>query len=298
MTEDYLDRFILYLQIERNASPHTLRNYAEDINQLLMFLEENGAVFPRCFDYLALRHFLAHLQFKAYERRTIARKLSAIRSFLRFLGREGLLCDKTWTVISTPRLGKKLPKFLYTEEMLTLLGAPDRRTPAGLRDAAILEVLYASGIRVGELVLLNVEDVDLEQGQILVQGKGCRERLALLGQFACATLKRYLENGRPLLRKGQSETEKAVWLNRSGERLSDRGVRRLMDKYVQQAALDASLSPHSIRHSFATHLLGAGADLRVVQDLLGHLNVSSTQIYTHVTRERLKEVYNNAHPRA
>jgi integrase/recombinase XerC len=240
------------------------------------------------------------LQEKGYDRRSIARKLSAIRSFLRYLNREELLEDKTWHNVSTPRVGKKLPIFLYPEEMLRLLDAPDVQTPAGQRDAAILEVLYASGVRVSELVALNVQDLDLHLGQFIVKGKGARERMVPLGRFACNAVQRYLQNARPLLLRKNSagELEKALWLNKYGTRLSDRGVRRLVEKYVRQAGLSHGISPHSIRHTFATHLLNAGADLRAVQELLGHINLSTTQIYTHLTRERLKEVYHDAHPRA
>jgi integrase/recombinase XerC len=297
---DLTGSFITFLQVEKNASQHTIRNYAEDLNQFLGFLEEEEVVFPEMLDYLALRYFLAFLHKKKYERRTVARKLSAIRSFLRFLSREGILTDTSWASVSTPRLGKKLPKFLYLEEMLRLLASPDTDTPAGLRDAAILEVLYASGIRVSELVGMNNNDVDLNRGQAMVLGKGARERVVPLGRFARRSAHAYLDYGRPVLLRKNSEasSEKAFWLNKYGSRLTDRGVRRIVDKYVRQAGLTGGLSPHSIRHSFATHLLNAGADIRVVQELLGHINVSTTQIYTHITRDRLKEVYNGAHPRA
>lgn len=297
---DYLGSFVTYLQVERNASPHTVRNYAEDIGRFLKFLDEHQVEFPGGLDYLALRHYLAELQLNNYERRTIARKLSAVRSFLRFLSREKLLPGNSWATVSTPRMGKKLPKFLYVEEMLRLLAAPDTRTSEGLRDAAILEVLYASGVRVGELAGMNVDALDLERRQAMVLGKGGKERIVPLGRFACATVLRYLETARPelLAKNSEAEREKALWLNKYGKRLSDRGIRRMVAKYVRQAGLPLGISPHSLRHSFATHMLDAGADLRVVQELLGHVNISTTQIYTHVTREKLKEVYKSAHPRA
>ncbi len=297
---DYLGCFITYLQVERNASSHTVRNYAEDLGRFLAFVESEGASIPDELDYLAIRHYLAHLHEKAYERRTIARKLSAIRSFLRFLTREGYLSDTSWAAVSTPRIGKKLPKFLYTDEIFRLLSAPDVRDPAGLRDAAILEMLYSSGIRVGELVSLNIEDIDVDQGQFIVLGKGARERMVPMGSFSRRSFVEYMKSGRPvLLRKNRAaEKERALWLNKYGTRLSDRGVRRVVEKYVRQVSLAKGISPHSIRHSFATHMLNAGADLRVVQELLGHMSISTTQIYTHITREQLKEVYNEAHPRS
>lgn len=296
---DYLGNFIAFLQVEKNASPHTVRNYVDDVNQFLCFLEREEVPLGSL-DYLAVRHFLAQLQREAYERRSIARKLSAIRTFLRFMNREGYLGDTGWTAVSTPRIGKKLPKFLYVEEMFRLLTAPDTGTPAGLRDAAILEVLYASGIRVSELVSLDLRGFDYQQGQFIVFGKGSRERMVPLGRFARRSVQAYLEYGRHvLLRKNpDSASEKALWLNKYGTRLTDRGVRRIVEKYVRQVGLARGISPHSIRHSFATHMLNAGADLRAVQELLGHVNISTTQIYTHITRDRLKEVYTVAHPRA
>ncbi|EEG76751.1 tyrosine recombinase XerC [Dethiobacter alkaliphilus] len=297
---DFLGSFLTFLQVEKNASPHTIRNYAEDLGQFFQFLEKEGASFPQDLDYLAIRHFLALMQAHGYERRTIARKLAAIRSFLRHLNREGYLADTSWTTISTPRIGKKLPKFLYVDEVFRLLAAPDSQTPAGLRDVAILEFLYSSGVRVSELVALELQSLDLNRGQAIVMGKGGCERLVHLGRFARRSLLAYLEQGRPeILRKNaDGDREGALWLNKYGTRLSDRGVRRIVEKYVRQVSLAKGISPHSIRHSFATHLLNAGADLRVVQELLGHVNISTTQIYTHITRDQLKEVYNGAHPRA
>jgi integrase/recombinase XerC len=297
---DFLDNFVAYLQVEKNASMHTVRNYAEDLSQFLSFLEEEGTAFPEELDYLAIRHFLGEMQQKNYQRRTIARKLSAIRSFLRYLQREGHLTDTGWAAVSTPRLGKKLPKFLYVEEAFRLLASPDIRTPAGLRDQAILETLYASGIRVSELVALDVHSIDFVEGQFIVMGKGARERLVPIGRFALRAVQSYAAQGRPLLVRKNSEgiNEKALWLNKYGTRLSDRGVRRLVDKYVRQVSLTRGISPHSLRHSFATHMLNAGADLRSVQELLGHVNISTTQIYTHITKDQLQEVYKGAHPRA
>jgi integrase/recombinase XerC len=297
---DLAELFLTYLGVERGASPRTVRCYAEDVNHFLSFLEQEGIGFPEEMDYLVLRHYLALLHSRQYERRTIARNLSAIRTFLRFLCREGLLVDTGWTAVATPRLGKKLPRFLYLEEMMRLLAAPDRETPAGLRDASIIEVLYASGMRVSELVGLNLNDVRLHQGLALVMGKGARERLVPLGRFACRSIGSYLDQGRPrlLLKNAAGQREKALWLNKYGKRLTDRGVRRIVDKYVNKAGMTGKATPHTIRHSFATHLLNAGADLRTVQELLGHVNISTTQIYTHITKDRLKEVYSSAHPRA
>lgn len=297
---DLADVFIAYLRFERSASPRTVRCYAEDINHFLSFLEQEEVAFPGQLDYLVLRHYLSKLHAKQYQRRTVARKLSAIRTFLRFLYREGELTDTSFGIVATPKLGKKLPRFLYLEEMLRLLSAPAQDTPASLRDTALLEMLYASGIRVSELVGLNLSDLDLHQGQVIVMGKGSKERILPLGRFARRSVLSYLEQGRPqlLLKNAAGPEEKSLWLNKYGKRLTDRGVRRIVDKYINQAGLTGKASPHCIRHSFATHLLNAGADLRTVQELLGHVNISTTQIYTHVTKDRLKEVYSATHPRA
>lgn len=297
---EVVDGFISYLEAEKKASFHTLRSYASDLMQFIAFFAQQNYRSLAEIDYRILRHYLSCLKAKDYERRTIARKLSAIRSFLRYLNREELLKDKTWLAVSTPRVGRRLPSFLYVEEMLQLLSTPDTGTPQGVRDLAILETLYASGIRVSELVAMNVDDIDFVLKQFIVMGKGGKERLVPLGRFALQALQHYLNTARKqLLRKNpQGEAEKALWLNRFGTRLSDRSVRRLVDKYVTQAGLNTGISPHSIRHSFATHLLNAGADLRSVQELLGHVNLSTTQIYTHITQDHLKEIYLSAHPRA
>jgi integrase/recombinase XerC len=296
----YTTIFLKYLEVEKNYSPKTIAAYKNDINQFIDFLEHHNRGLVDI-DYLTLRHYLAALGSDGFRRATISRKLSAIRTFLRYLHREKILNSSTFCVVSTPRQGKRLPHFLYFDEMLTLLSMPLGDNPLGLRDRAMLELLYATGIRVGELVGLDVGSIDFAAGLLLVYGKGAKERLVPFGTFAANSLQEYLQAARPellALRKDGDTHFKALFLNRFGGRLSDRSVRRILDAYVEKTGMTKKISPHAIRHSFATHLINAGADLRSVQELLGHVNVSSTQIYTHISKERLKNVYDKAHPRA
>lgn len=291
MIERYIDKFISYLKIEKNASGHTLTNYVIDLKSFGAFLGEHdlGDI-----DRLVLRRYLAQMRLKDYSKRTIARKLASLRSFFKFLYREGHIKTNPVTAISTPKLDKVLPKFLDVEKVLKLIQSPPDDNVAGLRDRAILEALYSAGIRVSELVGLDVEDVDFISGVIKVFGKGAKERIVPIGEPALAAVRRYIEK-----RDNRKIKEPdAVFLNRSGRRLTDRSVRRVVDKYIRACSIAEKISPHSLRHSFATHLLDRGADLRSVQELLGHMNLSTTQVYTHVTTERLRSVYDKAHPRA
>jgi integrase/recombinase XerC len=294
--EARVDDFIEYLRVEKNASPHTLSNYGNDLAQFFKYAEEQRIMDLTAVTYLNVRQFLAGLQARQYAKKTVARKLSAVRSFFLYLVREGVLEASPFSAVQTPKQDKLLPKFIYPEELKQLLEAPDLNEPSGLRDAAIMECLYASGMRVSELVQANVDDIDWQHGVMLVFGKGSKERYVPLGDYALRALRTYLEQARPRL--SVTHSEKAVFLNRSGGRLTDRSVRRVIDKYVEKLAMSRQISPHTLRHSFATHLLEAGADLRTVQELLGHEHVSTTQIYTHVTRDHLQSIYNRAHPRA
>ncbi|MBI4974609.1 MAG: tyrosine recombinase XerC, partial [Candidatus Omnitrophica bacterium] len=231
---------------------------------------------------------------KDYSKRTIARKLACLRSFFKFLYREGHIKTNPISAVSTPKLDKVLPKFLDVEKMLKLVQSPPADKISGLRDRAVLETLYSTGIRVSELVGLDVDDVDFISGVIKVLGKGSRERIVPIGEPALAAMRRYIDK-----RSTDKVRDKdAVFLNKSGRRLTDRSIRRIVDKHIRSLSIREKISPHSLRHSFATHLLDRGADLRSVQELLGHMNLSTTQIYTHVTMERLKSVYDKAHPRA
>jgi len=312
----YIDNFLIYLKTEKNASPRTIDNYQKDLFQGLEFIarqvnKEDFAIHPAELDHRIFRGFLAFSQRKGLSRATIARRLAAWRSFYRYLKREEIVDKNPVAKLSNPRLDKRLPRFLYENEAKLLVEAPDLGNPLGMRDRALLETLYAGGLRINELVSLDRGDLDLGAGYVRVMGKRARERLVPLGSQAVNALLRYLKDARLKLLINVSRERKkdaaqmpplsltnAVFLNRWGERLSERGIRKIIDKYVKKVCIERKISPHTLRHSFATHLLNAGADLRSVQEMLGHISLSSTQIYTHVTGERLKQVYRKAHPRA
>ncbi|HEY8347895.1 MAG TPA: tyrosine recombinase XerC [Symbiobacteriaceae bacterium] len=328
--------FLASLQVEKSASVHTIRSYELDLDQFLAWLATGGKAVPvvggrgsgrsrphdfregvvaeippvtletlAAVDHLTIRAYLAYLHQQAFSRRSIARKLSCIRSFFKYLCRTGLLAENPVLGVRTPKLEKKLPVFLYEEEMAALLQLPDRTTPLGIRDWALLEVLYATGMRVGELVELDVGDIDATEGWVTVMGKGRKERAIPVGSEALRALGVYLSRGRPYLvaaagaaaQPAGARQRQPLFVNRWGTRLTDRSVRRILEKYTKQLALQRHVTPHSIRHSFATHLLNGGADLRAVQDMLGHSSLSTTQVYTHITKERLREGYLQTHPR-
>ena len=286
----HIDKFINYLKVEKNASEHTIKNYKTDLDSFSHFFGDKDISEV---DHLALRRFLAEMRAKNYAKRTIARHLASLRSLFRFLYREGHIKSNPLTAISSPKLDKKLPKFLDVDKVTKLMLKPDIKTEAGLRDRALLETLYSTGIRVSELVGLDSSDIDQFAGVIKVFGKGSKERIVPIGEEALGAIRKYND------KKGRKDKSKdEVFLNNRGGRLTDRSVRRVLDKYIRACAIEEKISPHSLRHSFATHLLDRGADLRSVQELLGHMNLSTTQIYTHVTMDRLKSVYDKAHPRA
>jgi integrase/recombinase XerC len=298
-----IDDFRHHLQVSRRYAPHTLKAYSDDLLQLAGFLEDlpDG---PRAWEAVTHRHlrrFLLQLADTGYARRSAARKMAAIRSFFRFMHRTGRLERDPAAGVSAPKLDRPLPHALPAPEIDALLQSPDPETPLGLRDAAILETLYSSGMRVSELVALTTAAVDGCEGPLRVVGKGGKERTVFLGRACRECIGEYLRHGRPRLAAARSRpgaTPAALFLNKNGTALSDRGVRGLVDRYVRAACLSHKLTPHGLRHSFATHLLENGADLRAVQELLGHASLSTTQIYTHVSREQLRKVYDKAHPRA
>ena len=290
------ERYIQYLEAERNASPYTIRNYRADLADFFKFLKGTELTLLNEVDRHVLRDYLSHLVVRGIAKASIARKLSAIRSFYRYLVREEIIAKNPIEQVSSPKLDKRLPSFLTKEEMVKLLNAPDPSTPLGQRDRALLELLYASGLRVSELVSLTPEQIDFESNEIRVWGKGSKERVALMGEPAAAAIKIYIEDGRAQLR-GERET-KALFLNRYGQRLPERSVQRLLNQYARKSGIGKRVHPHMLRHTFATHLLDGGADLRVVQELLGHARLTSTQIYTHVTKGQARKVYLSAHPLA
>ena len=295
--DEHLDKFITYLIAEKNASLYTIKNYRHEIRQFLDFLKEQGIDSWDDVDRYVLRRYLAWLQAEGYVKASIARRISEMRSFCRYLVREDILDTNPIRTISSPKIPKRLPNYLAPHEVEALLAAPDATVPQGQRDRAIMEVLYASGLRVSELVSLNLSNLDLRYGELRVWGKGAKERLALLGKPACRALTCYIKDGRSKLIK-ENRVTNALFLNRLGSRLSTRSVSNILDKYAKLAGLERRVTPHIMRHTFATHLLDGGADLRTVQELLGHADLSSTQIYTHVSQARAKEVYRKAHPRA
>lgn len=286
----YINKFLTYLEIEKNVSKHTLLNYHIDLKQLRDFLQNKDV---QKIDRLDIRKYLAFSKAKNLQKRTLARKLSTIRSLFKFLMREDHINSNPLGGISSPKLEKKLPIFLDVDKVAKLMEAPDKISVLGLRDRAVLETLYSTGIRVSELVGLNIGQVDFIAGIVKVYGKGKKERLAPIGDKALRAIRDYLAK-----QTTKKKDTQALFLNRNNKRLTDRGIQNIVDKYIRQISLREKVSPHTLRHSFATHLLDRGADLRSVQELLGHASLSTTQIYTHITTERLKSVYNKAHPRA
>jgi len=291
MLERYIQKFMTYLKIEKNASQHTITNYQIDLKEFDGSIKEKAL---EKISHVDVRLFLARMKEKSFSKRSVARKMACLRSFFRFLCREGYIKANPAAGLQTPKLEKRLPIFLDADQVVKLIESPDMSDVYGVRDRAILETLYSSGIRVSELVSLNRDRVDFISGVLKVYGKGKKERLAPVGDRALKAMRNYLEK----LGSSSIKDKKAVFVNKSGRRMSDRAVRRVIDKYIRKTSLSEKISPHSLRHSFATHLLDRGADLRSVQELLGHANLSSTQIYTHVTTERLKSIYEKVHPRA
>jgi integrase/recombinase XerD len=296
-------RYLDHLTVERGLSPNTLQAYRRDLRRYLAFLDRRDIHRPEEVDEATIRSFLASLSASTYgddERpytaRSVARTLSAVRSFHRFLLREGTAARDPATGVRQPKLPRSLPHPLTVDEVGRLLDAPREDTPAGLRDRALLELLYGSGLRVSELVGLDVDDVDLEEGAVRVLGKGGKEREVPLGRFGRDAVEAWLGRARAGFTTGLSRG--ALFLNQRGGRLTRQSVNRLLAANVRAAGIERRVTPHSLRHSFATHLLEGGADVRVVQELLGHASVATTQIYTLVTEEHLREVYYTSHPRA
>ncbi len=294
--QEIFNRYINYLELERNASPYTVRNYTTDLMSFFQFLKAKGIGSLKEVDKHVLRDYLAHLMEQGFVKTSIARKLSAIRSFYRYLEREEILTANPVQKTSSPKLDRRLPSFLSIDEMTRLLEAPDSATPQGQRDRALLELLYAAGLRVSELAKLNLEQVNLDTREIRVWGKGSKERMVLMGEPAASALVIYLNQGRTKL-IGKKRTS-ALFLNRYGARLTERSVQNILQEHANIAGIGKRVHPHMLRHTFATHLLDGGADLRVVQELLGHASLSSTQIYTHVSKSQAKKVYLSAHPLA
>jgi integrase/recombinase XerC len=305
--EQLISQFLEHLRYERNLSQHTLRNYASDLEQFVHYLgpanpADNKRNLPNIteIDHITIREWLATLHTAQKKKSSVARKLAALRTFFQFLVREGLLELNPAKLVATPRLEKKLPNHLSIDEAIKFIETPDTETDLGKRDRAMLEFMYATGVRVSELTTLNLSDIDRRGRLVRVTGKRRKQRVLPFGEPAAEALTQYLEvRERFLLSAPISLRDvEAVFLNYQGTRITTRSVGRMVEKYIRICAGMHDISPHALRHSFATHLLDSGADLRDIQELLGHARLSTTQIYTHVSMEKLIEVYDKAHPKA
>ena len=298
--DDQVQAFLDHLRLERNVSPHTAKAYHEDLTALRAFLGQafgSGSPTPRDLTTSRLRAYLANLHEQGLSKKTVARRLSSLRTFLKFLCRQGELKKNPAVGLRTPKQRSQLPTVLTKDEVEHLLEAPNAGTRLGCRDRAIFEMFYSTGLRVSELVGIELGDLDFESGTVTVRGKGKRERIAVLGSVAVGAIRRWLQ------KRGEVENavrfhRSALFLNHQGGRITTRSVARILTKHLQRAGITTPASPHSLRHSFATHMLDRGADIRSVQELLGHRSLSSTQIYTHVSSQRMRETYDKAHPRA
>lgn len=298
--EDYTSNcklFIEYLQIEKNASPYTIEYYQKDLETFYVFLQREGINEIKSIDQRVVRVFLTDLYDRQLSRRSVSRTISCLRSFYKFLEREQIVNQNPFVQIRLPKADKPIPNFLYEEELIKLFEINDLSDPIGQRNQAIIETLYATGIRVGECQGLLLDDIDFTIGSMFIRGKGRKERYVIFGKFAEDALHTYINNGRKKLLENKQSTN-SVFLNSRGTPLTTRGIRHILTTMVEKAALTVHVHPHKLRHTFATHMLNEGADLRTVQELLGHENLSSTQVYTHVTKDHLRSIYMNSHPRA
>jgi integrase/recombinase XerC len=289
------DSFLRHLRIEKNVAPLTLKSYAEDFESLLAYFQERLGQVPEAAEVTVgiLRGYVSYLHECQYAKTTIARRLASLRTFFRFCSREGLAPNNPAKALRTPRAGRKLPHFLTAAQVETLLETPPANKAMGLRDRAILETIYSAGLRVAEVVGVNIDDWDRDANVLRVRGKGRKERVSPLGSYAVKALNRWMQ-----VRKPHSSNAAPMFLNKFGRRLTTRSVGRLLLGHLKSANLSTLTTPHTLRHSFATHLLDGGADLRSVQELLGHKSLTTTQIYTHVSTRRLRDTYEKAHPHA
>lgn len=292
MNSKYVLKFIDYLKNERNYSNNTILSYENDLNEFINLYEEDILTLK----YKDISKYLKHVYDKNYNRNTISRKLSAIKSFYNYFKKEGIIKQSPVNNISYPKKALTLPKFLQYSELETLFSIPDINDAFGQRDRLILELLYATGLRVSELVNIKLDDIDINNSEIRVLGKGSVERVVYFGEYAKDIMELYIRDGREKLLKGR--VSEYLFINNKFNKLTDRGVRFILDKILEKTSIKVKISPHSLRHTFATHLLNEGADLKVVQELLGHKNLSTTSIYTHVSNEKLRDVYYKSHPRS
>ena len=294
--ENQLEEFIYFLSVERGLSKNTLESYKRDIRSFLEYLKKNDIQDVSIASRELIVNYMQYLKENGKATSSISRNLASLRSFYQFLLQEGALEENPAQQVDPPRLEKKLPRVLSFEEVESLLEQPSDNDSIGPRDKAMLELLYASGIRVSELVVLNVTDFNPEVGFLRCRGKGMKERIVPIGSVSIRKVQDYLTRCRPYLVKNNDE--KSLFLNQHGRRLTRQGFWKILKKYAQQANLNGAVTPHTLRHSFATHLLENGADLRSVQEMLGHSDISTTQIYTQITRRKIREIYDKTHPRA
>lgn len=297
--EKTIGRFLKYLEIERNCSPMTIKSYREDLDLLLGYLQEKLGRIPAPNELSPpeLRTYVSAMHEAGYAKTSVARRLASLRSFFKYAQREGKCESNPAKPLRNPRKERKLPHFLSNQEIAQLFAAPPKSDPQGIRDRAILETMYSAGLRVSELVGMNLDDLDLADGLVRIRGKGKKERLSPMGSFAVKAMQSWLKVRQPAPNL-PAKHGSPVFLNRFGKRLTTRSIARMLEKYLKLTGLDLRTSPHTLRHSFATHLLDRGADIRSVQELLGHKSLVTTQIYTHVSTAGLKQVYELAHPRA
>ncbi len=294
--ESLIQEFIDYLGHERGLATNTLESYGRDLRQYYGFLSEDTSHTVETASQATIVAYLMLLRKQGKATATIARRLAALKAFYQFMLKENYVAKDPTGDLSSPKLERKLPKVLTVHEVDRLLNRPDTSNATGIRDKAMLEVLYATGIRVSELINLNLGDLDFEEGFVRCMGKGSKERVVPMGEIAMNSLKQYFSKGRPKL--VSNPRERAVFLNHHGRRLTRQGFWKIVKKYAAQLKIRKEITPHTLRHSFATHLLENGADIRSVQEMLGHADISTTQIYTHITKDRLKDVYARSHPRA
>lgn len=294
--DESLKQFIRYIQLEKNFSIHTVKEYQHDLYDFLNFCRSEGITYLNDVEYLHARLYVTKLYDEKKARTSISRKISSIRSFFRFLNREYQLDDAAFFSLYHPKKEKRLPHFFYEEELIKLFEGNEGDDLKSIRNMALLELLYASGIRVSECTSIDLGDIDLNYSILRVMGKGRKERIVPFGHFAQDALIRYVNEARPKMMKNKNHNR--LFVNMRGSELTAGGVRYILNEMIENASLKTKIYPHMLRHTFATHLLNNGADLRTVQELLGHVNLSSTQVYTHITKEHLRRTYMNAHPRA
>lgn len=292
----YLPDFLNYLSVERGLALNTIESYGRDLNQFLTYLKEKKKIEISETTQATVVGYLLHLQAKGRATATISRSLAAIKCYYNFLEKEMIIPGNLTVNLEAPKQERKLPRVLSVEDVTKLLEEPDLKTPSGMRDRAMLETLYATGLRVSELINLRISDINMEEGFLRCLGKGSKERIVPLGSTAIKHLRYYLEHARKFL--ASDPREERIFLNHHGRGLTRQGFWKIIKKYAERLDNPHSITPHTLRHSFATHLLENGADLRSVQEMLGHADISTTQIYTHLTKNRLREVYDKTHPRA